>query len=156
MSVQKKIKYAYFVESVSRKFTLVKNKCSKNNTYGTFTAEPARYMGGGVRRNSRFGYGLEEKNYMFLRFNPRTSAFDTGELEHQQNFGVAAKLRKAWKANLATAAAMASAWKDPSNGTANGIAKQGYTANGWFFAVALSVVQGGGDESSPWPTYVPA
>lgn len=156
MSVQKKIKYAYFVESVSRKFTLVKNKCSQNNTTGVFTAEPARYMGGGVRRNSRFGYGLEEKNYMFLRFNPRTSAMDASEKARQEQFSTAAKLRKAWKANLATAAQMAAAWKDPSNGTANGIAKAGYTSNGWFFVVALSVVQGGGDVTSPFPTYVPA
>ena len=145
MALKNPIKYAYFVENVSRKFTLRKNKCSQKNTYGNFTAEPTRYMGGAVRNNSRFGYGMEQKNYMFLRFNPR-----------RNNFGVAAKLRMNWKTSLQTVALLVEAWADPTNGSAKGVHKLGYTFNGWLFAVAVKVAADGGTASSPWPGYVAA
>lgn len=150
------IKYAYFVENVSRKFTLRKNKCSQKNTYGNFTAQPTRYMGGAVRQNSRFGYGLESKNYMFLRFNPRSTPVTSDESLLRTQFGTAAKLRSVWKKDLSVVAALVQAWSDPTNGTAKGIHKLGYTFNGWLFAVAYAVVGDGGSAGSPWPGYVPA
>ena len=82
MAVKPSIKYAYFVENVSRKFTLRKNKCSQNNTYGNFTADPTRYMGGAIRTNKRFGYGIETKNVMFLRFNPRSTPVTADERQN--------------------------------------------------------------------------
>lgn len=156
MALKNPIKYAYFVENVSRKFTLRKNKCSQKNTYGNFTAEPTRYMGGAVRNNSRFGYGMEQKNYMFLRFNPRSTPVTSDERQHQTLFATAAKLRNAWKKNLSTVAVLVQAWSDPSNGTAKGIHKLGYTFNGWLFAVAYAVVGDGGSETSQWPGYIAA
>lgn len=154
MALKPAIKYAYFVENVSRKFTLRKNKCSLVNTFGNFTAEPTRYMGGAVRHNSRFGYGSEQKNYMFLRFNPRSTPVTSDERLLQTQFGTAAKLRNAWKKNLSIVTTLIQAWSDPSNGTAKGIHKLGYTFNGWLFAVAYAVVGDGGSEASPWPGYV--
>lgn len=156
MARKNPIKYAYFVENVSRKFTLRKNKCSQGNTYGNFTAEPTRYMGGAVRQNSRFGYGNENKNYMFLRFNPRSTPVTSDERVLQTQFSTAAKLRKAWKRDLSVVATLLQAWSDPSNGSAKGIHKLGYTFNGWLFAVAYAVAGDGGSESSPWPGYVAA
>ena len=156
MALKPSIKYAYFVDNVSRKFTLRKNKCSQINTFGTFTAEPTRYMGGAVRKNSRFGYGVDNKNYMFLRFNPRTSPVSSDERTQRNNFGVAAKLRKNWKASLQTAALLVEAWSDPTNGSAKGVHKLGYTFDGWLFAVAVKVAADGGTASSPWPGYVAA
>lgn len=156
MALKPSIKYAYFVDNVSRKFTLRKNKCSQSNTFGQFTAEPTRYMGGAVRNNSRFGYGMEQKNYMFLRFNPRSTAVSSDERLLQTQFGTAAKLRNAWKKDLSIVATIANAWADPTNGSAKGIHKLGYTFYGWLFAVAYAVVSDGGSESSPWPGYVAA
>lgn len=156
MALKPSIKYAYFVDNVSRKFTLRKNKCSQSNTFGQFTAEPTRYMGGAVRNNSRFGYGMEQKNYMFLRFNPRSTAVSSDERLLQTQFGTAAKLRNAWKKDLSIVATLVNAWADPTNGSAKGIHKLGYTFYGWLFAVAYAVVGDGGSESSPWPGYVAA
>lgn len=156
MALKNPIKYAYFVENVSRKFTLRKNKCSQKNTYGTFTAEPTRYMGGAVRQNKRFGYGLEQKNYMFLRFNPRSTAVTSDERALRAQFTTAVALRKAWKGNLQTVALLVDAWADQTNGSAKGVHKLGYTFNGWLFAVAYAVVGDGGSASSPWPGYTAA
>lgn len=150
------IKYAYFVDNVSRKFTLRKNKCSQNNTYGEFTAEPTRYMGGAVRKNSRFGYGLEQKNYMFLRFNPRTSPTSSEERELRNTFTTASKLQAKWLKNLSTTAEILQDWQSVGDGSAQGVHKLGYTLRGWVFAVAYAVVQGGGTTESTWPDYVPA
>lgn len=154
MARKNPIKYAYFVENVSRKFTLRKNKCSQDNTYGIFTTEPTRYMGGAVRQNSRFGYGLEQKNYMFLRFNPRSTAVSSDERQLRTQFATAVALRKAWKGNLQTVAQLVAAWGDQTNGSAKGVHKLGYTFNGWLFAVAYAVVGDGGSAASEWPGYV--
>ena len=156
MANKPSIKYAYFVDNVSRKFTLRKNKCSQSNSYGNFTAEPTRYMGGAVRKNSRFGYGLENKNYMFLRFNPRSTAVTADERALRTQFSAAVALRKAWKGNLQTVALLVAAWQDQTNGSAKGIHKLGYTFNGWLFAVAYAVIADGGSASSEWPGYVAA
>lgn len=156
MAVKPSIKYAYFVENVSRKFTLRKNKCSQKNTYGNFTADPTRYMGGAIRTNKRFGYGIETKNVMFLRFNPRSTPVTADERQIRTYFGTAAALRKAWKGNLQTVALLVDAWADPTNGSAKGVHKLGYTFNGWLFAVAYAVVADGGSAASQWPGYVAA
>lgn len=154
MALKNPIKYAYFVENVSRKFTLRKNKCSQKNTYGKFTAEPTRYMGGAVRNNSRFGYGAEQKNYMFLRFNPRSTAVTQEENLLRTQFGTASKLARAWKKDLSIVVTLMNAWSDPTNGSAKGVHKLGYTFPGWIFAVAYAVVQDGGSATSQWPGYV--
>lgn len=156
MSLKTTIKYAYFVDNVSRKFTLRKNTCSPSKTVGPYDTEPMRYMGGAVRQDARFGIGLVQKNFMFLRFNPRSSAVSSDETLARLAFGTASKLAKAWKANLTTMQAITTAWKADDNGTASGVAKKGYTFFGWIFAVAYQVVQGGGSASSEWPGYVPA
>lgn len=153
MAINPSIKYAYFVDNVSRKFTLRKNKCSQKNTYGKFTAEPTRYMGGAVRGNSRFGYGLEQKNYMFLRFNPRSTPVTSEENLLRTQFSTASKLRNTWRKDLSIVATLFEAWSDPSNGSAKGVHKMGYTFMGWLFAVAYAVVSDGGSATSPWPGY---
>lgn len=156
MALKNPIKYAYFVESVSRKFTLRKNKCSQNNSYGNFTAEPARFMGGAVRHNTRFGYGAEQKNYMFLRFNPRTTPVTGDERTLRNYFALASKLANKWRKDLTTIGTIMQAWEDPSNGSAQGVHKSGYTFRGWLFAVGYAVAANGGSEASAWPTYSPA
>lgn len=156
MSKKATINYAYFVDNVSRKFTLRQNKCSLQAGAGPFTPEPARFMGGSVRKYARFGFGLEQKNVMFLRFNPRTSGASSDETIQRGNFSKASKLANSWAKNLAVIPTITAAWKDPSNGSSKGVYKQGYTLRGWMFAVAYAVILGGGSESSEWPGYEPA
>lgn len=155
-AVKNKIQYAYFVDHVSRKFTLVKNKCSQNNQYGKFVATPAKYMGGAVRQNSRFGYGIEKKNYMFLRFNPRTSAASSDETLARQAFGLSSQAAVRWAKDLSQIATIVAAWKEPSNGSANGVHKNGYTLRGWLFAVAYSYAIEQETIPTQFPAYVPA
>lgn len=151
-----KIQYAYFVDHVSRKFTLVKNKCSQNNTYGKFTAVPAKYMGGAVRQNSRFGYGIEKKNYMFLRFNPRSTSASSDEILARNAFGLASQGMWRWYKDLSQIATITAAWREESNGSANGVHKMGYTLKGWLFAVAYSYAIEQETIPAQFPTYVPA
>lgn len=156
MSVNSTIKYAYFVDNVSRKFTLRKNTCSQLKTVGPYTTEPIRYMGGSVRNTTRFGVGLVQKNVMFLRFNPRTSAVSSDELLTRQAFGAASRGAAAWAKDLSQIASITAAWKDTSNGSANGVHKAGYTLRGWLFAVAFSYAILGESVPAQFPTYVPA
>lgn len=156
MSLKSNIKYAYFVESVSRKFTLRKNTCSMPKQVGTYTTEPARYMGGSVRNAVRFGVGLVQKNVMFLRFNPRSTAVSADETAARQAFSSASKAAAAWAKDLSQIARITTAWKDASNGTAHGVAKAGYTFRGWLFAVAFSYAIEGDTIPAQFPEYVPA
>ena len=152
------INYAYFVEDVSRKFTLKKNKCS-NKTLGTVALEPARYMGGAVRNNKRFDTVSTtpvKKNYMFLRFNPRTSTASADELALRLAFTRAAKLREYWKTTLVEGQKAVQAWNESSNGSASGVHKKGYTYLGWLFAVAYALVSEDPSTTQSFPTYTPA
>ena len=153
MSGKKTIRYAYPIESVSRKFTLRKNVCSLSNGAGVFDEEPAVFMGGGVRKASRFNVADPKVNFMFVRMNARTSPTGANEQVLRNLFTQASKLRKAWKADLATMATVMEDWKDSSNGAAKGVRKAGYTFNGWMFAVAYAVILDGGTVASPFPAY---
>lgn len=154
------INYAYFVEDVSRKFTLRKNKCT-NNPMGVTDVEPVRYMGGAVRTNLRFDTKAVtpvKKNYMFLRFNPRTSGPSASEVQLRQFFTLASKASNIWYKTLASLPLILQDWKEPSNGTINGVAKKGYTLRGWLFAVAYSYCTEGTDIPQTYPhnQYAPA
>ena len=153
---RQRIQYAYFIEHLSRKLTLTKNKCSAGKNYTQFTDEPAKYMGAATRNNVRFGFGVDKKDVFFLRFNPRTTAASASELARQQAFGDASKLRAAWMHTLATATQIRADWNEGSAGSCKGIYKTNYTFYGWVTAVAFAVILDGGTVSSPWPAYTPA
>lgn len=153
MSGKKTIRYAYPIESVSRKFTLRKNVCSLSNGAGVFNEEPAQFMGGGVRKAARFGVGDPKVNFMFVRMNARTSAKSAQEQTLHNMFTQASKLRKAWKSDLSTMATVLEDWKAAGNGSAKGVHKAGYTFGGWMFAVAYAVIADGGTVASQFPPY---
>ncbi len=143
MQAKSNIKYAYFVESVSRKFTLRKNTCTSKNAAPTGSTlqlklEPTRYMGGQVRTTFRAGLGTVTKNVMFLRFNPRATQIGANEQAVQNAFKAAVAKRKVWLESLQDAAAIANDMRNDSVVSRGGVPKQGYTLRGWVFAVAYN------------------
>lgn len=147
------ISYAYFVEDVSRKFTLRKNKCS-NKAMGVTSVEPVRYMGGAVRANLRFDTKAVtpvKKNYMFLRFNPRSSALTADDLQRQNFFREAVQARNRWVKALADLPNILADWKEGSNGSIKGVHKRGYTMYGWLMAVAYAFKEDGADIPVSYP-----
>lgn len=141
MQAKSNIKYAYFIEGVSRKFTLRKNVCTAKDAAPLSSTlqlklEPTRYMGGQVRTTYRAGLGTVTKNVMFLRFNPRTSQITADEQSAQNAFKAAVAKRKLWLETLADAAAIASDMRNDSVVARGGVPKKGYTLRGWVFAVA--------------------
>lgn len=151
MFAKSNIQYAYFVESVSRKFTLKKNTCSNKDAAPISSTlklklQPTRYMGGQVRTTERYGLGAVQKNVMFLRMNPRKSAITADEQAARLNFAAAVAKRKAWKGSLQTVTAIRQDWDNPAVVSRGGVQKKGYTINGWVFAVAYN-----NPESENWP-----
>ena len=128
MLKKSKIKYAYFIDGVSRKFTLVKNKCVNTMRGGMnndIVFEPSRYMGGQIRSTVRNGVGAVQQNVLFLRFNPRTSSPTASEITARNTFAAAAALRKTWKSNLQTVAKINAIWKNDQMVGAGGVHKYG-------------------------------
>lgn len=154
------INYAYFVEDVSRKFTLRKNKCT-TKALGVTDVEPVRYMGGAVRTNLRFDTKAVTPvkiNYMFLRFNPRSSGPSSAEIQQRQAFSSSVRAASAWLKDLAAIPNILTDWKEQSNGSIKGVAKRGYTMRGWLVAVAYAFLADGQEIPSAYPhnQYTPA
>lgn len=134
------IKYAYFIEGVSRKFTLRKNTCSKGvvSLGKTVRLEPTRYMGGQVRTYNRSGLGTVQKNVMFLRFNPVTAAITADQQAVRVGFTAASRRVSAWMNDLTQIPTILNAWKDDSVKKRGNVYKEGYTMRGWLFAIAMA------------------
>lgn len=109
------IKFQFPVESINRKLTLKKNTASSNLKVTTESgtrvsvAKPvSRYFGSGTRKSVRKGVGSVYKNYLFVRFNERSTPVSSDEVLARQRFGFcvtrAQKLRKDLTAAQASAA----------------------------------------------------
>lgn len=109
------IKFTFPVESINRKLTLRRNTASNQMKVTTESgtrvevAKPiSRYFGSGTRTRNLKGVGPVRNNYLFVRFNARTSAVSQSELEVRTRFGFcttrAQMLRKDLTAGQASAA----------------------------------------------------
>lgn len=92
------IKFQFPVESINRKLTLKKNTASSTmkvtTESGTRVAvqKPiSRYFGSGTRKRLVKGVGAVYTNYLFIRFNQRSSAVSSDETLARQRFGFCTK-----------------------------------------------------------------
>lgn len=99
------IKFQFPVESINRKFTLKRNTASSTMKVTTesgtrvFVEKPiSRYFGSGTRKRVLKGVGPVYSNYLFVRFNQRSTAVSSDETLARKRFGFCAtraqKLRK--------------------------------------------------------------
>lgn len=148
-----RIAFAFPVESVSRKMTLRKNTASSTARVGgvtSITKEIARYMGAGVRTKSVNDLGVVKSNYLFVRFNKRTTPVTADEQNVRQWFGKASKLAARWRQDLTSLADQLNAYKNHL--PRKGVTSYGMTAQQFRFKVAYEVIVDGGTVESPWPT----
>lgn len=154
---QPKITFAFPVESVSRKMTLRKNTASSQmrvstggNSSVSISKEIARYMGAGVRTQSRNDVGVVKKNYFFVRFNARTTPVTTDEQAARTLFANASRLAARWKQDLTSIADQLNAYKNHL--PRKGVTSYGMTPYEFRFKVAYAVIEDGGTVDSAWPT----
>ena len=99
------IKFQFPVESINRKLTLKKNTASSTMKVSTSSgsrvslSKPvSRYFGSGTRKSSVKGVGNVYTNYLFVRFNPRSTPVSSDETLARSRFGFCVtrtqKLRK--------------------------------------------------------------
>lgn len=149
------IQFAYPVESVSRKLTLRKNTASANGKVSTengivhFSKQASRFMGAGVKNNLRSLSGAEKKNYLFIRFNQRSTPVSADEIALRSAFTLSVKLAKKWAQDIVHITAIRRAWL--SGETRKGVPAAGYTFRGWLTAVGYAVVADGGTIDSDFP-----
>lgn len=101
---KQKIQFTFPVESIHRKLTLRANTASDTTRVSTETGKldiekpVARYFGAGVRTIKPKGIEPIKTNYVFIRFNKRSTPASSDELIARQRFGFcvtrAQKLRK--------------------------------------------------------------
>ena len=100
-----KIKFQFPVESINRKLTLKKNTASKTMKVSTESGSRvslekpvSRYFGSGTRKRNVKGVGTLYSNYLFVRFNPRSTPVSSDETIARNRFGFCVtrtqKLRK--------------------------------------------------------------
>lgn len=150
------VQYSYPLEKVSRKLTLRKNTASdklrlaiKGEDPITLEKDIARYMGTMKRTYLIKGVGAVERDYLFIRFNKRSTALSAEERAAQTLFGNCAKLRAHWKYSVEDAVKASQAWQD--NRTIQGVSPYGKTFTQWTFLVAAAVLDAGGTITSPFP-----
>lgn len=99
------IKFQFPVESINRKLTLRKNTASptmkvstESGTRVALEKPISRYFGSGTRKRNVKGVGTMYTNYVFIRFNARSTAVSSDETLARNRFGFcvtrAQKLRK--------------------------------------------------------------
>ena len=133
------IQYSYPVESINRKMTLRRNTASYTMRVGegatrtSVDKRPSRYMGGGTRTVTLKNVGPVTTNYMFCRFFPRTSAYNSDELAQQRRFGFISAWVQASKKNLSIVAAMVASFNGENS--VQGIYPTGLTFNHFVWLV---------------------
>ena len=126
------------VESINRKFTQKKNKCSAPTTTGPVQVGGVRYMGGATRTTNRGGFGTCKKNYAFFRDGYRQSPVLAEETARRMLFAQAVAGRNHIKRDLSQVTRVAEMIVEALNDltlTVNGISMRGYTPWGWVMAV---------------------
>lgn len=143
------IGYMPIVEEVSRKFVPKKVKCTASETVvNTLKTEESGFMGGGVRKTVRAGYGECKRNYLFIRDSARSTAPSSYEVQLRNTFKAAVQGRNNILEDLSQITRVQAMWAGGTiSGTEyegaknnlklriNGVSAKGYTFNGWIMAV---------------------
>lgn len=150
-----RVQYAFPVESISRKLTLRRNTASDKISVATedgkvkLDKEVSRYIGTGVRSKKVNGIGIVKENYVFVRFNKRSTSLSQEEQASQTYFGNASKLSTKWRKDLTTITTIMQVY---NNGySRKGVESLGKTLRQFVFNVALEVLMDGGTIDSAWP-----
>lgn len=150
------VQYSYPLEKVSRKLTLRKNTASDKMRVAveggapiTLDKDVARYMGTMKRTYIIKGVGTVERDYLFIRFNKRSTQPDAEELAARALFANNSKLRKHWKHSVEDAVKASQAWQNSQ--TIQGVSPYGKTFTQWLYYVAAEVLDNGGTITSPFP-----
>ena len=153
------------IESISRKFVPVKEKCQTARTAGPVKVEPKGWMGGGVRTTVRAGLGACKRNYLVVRENARKSMPSNDELAKRLLFKQVSAAVSALMKNLTQLSYINVMWAGGEAGgtdyegalnnpniAINGITSNGYTLRGWVFAVQYAgKVNDPNYDLSTWP-----
>lgn len=155
------ISYAYPVESINRKMTLRINTASDTERIGkgaerTTVFKPvSRYMGGGTRIKSRKDMQPVRKNYMFVRFNKRSTPASPEELAVRTRFGFVATWRAATIKSPTLAIQVVSDYK--AGKILQGVSPFGLTFQQYVYYVRMKQYDGGVTTTTDpsynqWPT----
>lgn len=153
------IKFQFPVESINRKLTLKKNTASNTMKVSTESgtrvsvAKPvSRYFGSGTRKSLRKGVGAVYTNYLFIRFNPRSTAVSSDETLARQRFGFCTtrtqKLRKA----LSQIAAIAASYNNGA--TVENVSPYGMTLYQYILNVCLAQYDNNEVTTTTSPNYL--
>ena len=133
------------VESVSRKFALRRETCSK--TVNQQNQEHVNtYMGSGAR-TKKYNGGFVLQNYFFMRKYARQSALSADEIANRSNFTLASKWAKGAATDLMAISHNQAIFVQSNNGgkssTVKGVWAGDYNFRGFCFAVAMAILAGG-------------
>lgn len=144
---QNNITFMPVVESISRKFALRKEKCTKTSLRdGKVVIDGISFMGAGVRQSYAAGYGSFKKNYFFMRKNPRSTPVKSAEVARRKVFGDASECVAHITTDLMQITQIYDLWEQAvANLTLKmkGISAKGYNYRGWIFAVCYKRLQDG-------------
>lgn len=144
---QNNITFMPVVESISRKFALRKEKCSKTSLRdGKVVIDGISFMGAGVRSTNLAGYGPLKKNYFFMRKNARSTPVTSAEVARRKTFGDASECAAHILSDLMQITQVTQLWVQASANlalTVKGVSASGYNFRGWIFAVCYKRLQDG-------------
>lgn len=150
------IQFIFPVESVNRKMTLRKNTASSTMRYnGIDLQKPvARYMGSGTRYTSRKGVGVSPSNYLFVRFNKRSTQATSDEIQQRNRFGFVSAWVAATRKNLAIISSVLTSYNTET--PAAGVVSTGLTFYQFIWLVRAAQYDNGvttttAPEYNQWP-----
>lgn len=139
------ISFMPVVESISRKFALRRETCSKKKI-GDKEIGPDQFMGAGVRKHFVAGLGTVKRNYFFMRKNARSTFVTDNEQLNRSYFESVSKWNKqVWK-SLSVLTQNQEKWEEALadlSKTIKGVSAAGYNRIGWSFAIGMKIKQAG-------------
>lgn len=142
------------VESISRKFALRKETCSKKESQQG-EEHVMTYMGSGTRRKV-FGGTVVTQNYFFMRKNPRLTQPSSSELDAREAFVAGLAWADLASKDLTAVAYNQARYLESRNEKkrVKGYWAGDYTIKGWLRAIAIHMSNEG--ETLPADHRVPA
>lgn len=143
---QHNITFMPVVESISRKFALRKEKCSRTPLRDGVAIDGISYMGAGVKQLYAAGYGSYTRNYFFMRKNARATPVTSAEVARRKVFGDASECAAHIVTDLMQITQVRQMWDQAVLNLSlkvSGKSVKGYNFHGWVFAVCYARLQGG-------------
>lgn len=153
------IKFQFPVESINRKLTLKKNTASSQMKVSTesgtrvVVAKPiSRYFGSGTRKRNVKGVGTLYTNYLFIRFNERSTGVTADEILARNRFGFCVTRTQKLRKNITAAVQAAASY----NGGAivEGVSPYGMTFYQYMLNVCLIQYDNGEVTTTTDPDYL--